>query len=84
MVCDSVVVSSSPWFDVYGNNFGWGKPIAARAGPGNSISGKLVLFQGAQEGSLDVHMTLWSHVLVKLLSDVEFLENVTITCLVEK
>ncbi|AEE78649.1 HXXXD-type acyl-transferase family protein [Arabidopsis thaliana] len=24
MVCDSVVVSSSPWFDVYGNDFGWG------------------------------------------------------------
>ncbi|KAF8113232.1 hypothetical protein N665_0054s0047 [Sinapis alba] len=79
MVCDSVVVSSSPWFDVYGNDFGWGKPIAARAGPGNSISGKLVLFQGIEEGSIDVHATLWSHVLVNLLADIEFLENVTIT-----
>ncbi|KAG2306911.1 hypothetical protein Bca52824_026659 [Brassica carinata] len=79
MVFDSVVMSSSPWFDVYGNDFGWGKPIAARAGPGNSISGKLVLFQGAEEGSIDVHATLWSHVLVKLLADIEFLENVTIT-----
>ncbi|CAN6871352.1 unnamed protein product [Brassica oleracea] len=78
-VFDSVVMSSSPWFDVYGNDFGWGKPIAARAGPGNSMRGKLVLFQGIEEGSIDVHATLCSHVLVKLLADVEFLENVTIT-----
>ncbi|KAL9831882.1 putative quinate O-hydroxycinnamoyltransferase [Arabidopsis thaliana] len=61
MVCDSVVVSSSPWFDV--------------GGPGNSISGKLVLFQGIEEGSIDVHATLWCDVLVKLLADVEFMEN---------
>ncbi|KAL9294509.1 putative quinate O-hydroxycinnamoyltransferase [Arabidopsis thaliana] len=79
MVCDSVVVSSSPWFDVYGNDFGWGKPIAARGGPGNSISGKLVLFQGIEEASIDVHATLWCDVLVKLLADVEFMENVTVT-----
>ncbi|WZZ03567.1 hypothetical protein YC2023_089488 [Brassica napus] len=78
-VFDSVVMSSSPWFDVYGNDFGWGKPIAARAGPGNSMRGKLVLFQGVEEGSIDVHATLCSHLLVKLLADVEFLENVTIT-----
>ncbi|CAN7048935.1 unnamed protein product [Brassica oleracea var. botrytis] len=78
-VFDSVVMSSSPWFDVYGNDFGWGKPIAARAGPGNSMRGKLVLFQGIEEGSIAVHATLCSHVLVKLLADVEFLENVTIT-----
>lgn len=78
-VFDSVVMSSSPWFDVYGNDFGWGKPIAARAGPGNSMRAKLVLFQGFKEGSIDVHATLCSHVLVKLLADVEFLENVTIT-----
>lgn len=55
------------------------KPIAARGGPGKSISGKLVLFQGIEEGSSDVHATLWSDVLVKLLADVEFMENVTVT-----
>ncbi|KAJ4875246.1 putative acetyltransferase [Raphanus sativus] len=75
MVCDSVAVTSSPWFDVYGNDFGWGKPIAARARPMNSMRGSLVLLQGIEEGSIDVHATLWSHVLVKLLADVEFLEN---------
>ncbi|CAL9246938.1 unnamed protein product [Arabidopsis halleri] len=76
MTRDSVIVSSSPWFEVYDNDFGWGKPIAVRAGPSNSISGKLVLFRGIEEGCIDVHAFLLSDVLVKLLADVEFLENV--------
>lgn len=74
---DTIVVSSSPRFDVYNNDFGWGKPIAVRAGPGNSISGKLVLFPGIDEGSIDVQATLWCDVLASLLADVEFLEHVT-------
>ncbi|CAA7019452.1 unnamed protein product [Microthlaspi erraticum] len=78
MVGDTLVVASSPRFDVYNNDFGWGKPIAVRSGPGNSINGKLVLFQGVEEGSVDVQTTVWSHVLVKLLADVEFTEHVTI------
>ncbi|VVB05162.1 unnamed protein product [Arabis nemorensis] len=77
MAGDTIIVSSSPRFEVYNNDFGWGKPIAVRAGPGNSISGKLVLFPGIDEGSIDVQATLWSDVLVNLLADVEFLENVT-------
>ncbi|ESQ45499.1 hypothetical protein EUTSA_v10010370mg [Eutrema salsugineum] len=74
---NTVVVSSSPRFQVYNKDFGWGKPIAVRAGPGNSISGKLVLFPGIDEGSIDVQATLWCDVLVNLLVDVDFLENVT-------
>ncbi|CAH2064504.1 unnamed protein product [Thlaspi arvense] len=75
---DTIVVASSPRFEVYNNDFGWGKPLAVRAGPGNSISGKLVLFPGIEEGSIDVQATLWPNVLVNLLDDAEFLENVTI------
>ncbi|KFK34281.1 hypothetical protein AALP_AA5G124900 [Arabis alpina] len=78
MAGDTIVVSSSPRFKVYDNDFGWGKPIAVRAGPGNSISSKLVLFPGIDEGSIDVQATLWFDVLVNLLANVEFLEYVTI------
>ncbi|KAJ0230456.1 Uncharacterized protein HA466_0308090 [Hirschfeldia incana] len=77
MVGDSVLVGSSPRFKVYNNDFGWGKPIAVRAGPGNNINGKLVLFPGTDVGSIDVQTTLWSGVLGNLLADVEFLEHVT-------
>lgn len=48
VINDSVVVTSSPWFQiqVYDNDFGWGKPIGPHAGPSNSLSGRLVLFPG--------------------------------------
>ncbi|CAH8268117.1 unnamed protein product [Arabidopsis lyrata] len=77
-VGDTIVVASSPRFELYNKDFGWGKPIAIRAGPSNSISGKLSLFQGINEGSIDIQATLWDDVIVKLLADVEFLEHVTI------
>ncbi|ESQ45498.1 hypothetical protein EUTSA_v10011149mg [Eutrema salsugineum] len=80
VISDSVIVASSPWFQVYDNDFGWGKPIAAHAGPVTSINGRLTLFRGIEDGSIDVHGTLWSDQLVDLLlADVEFLEYVTIT-----
>uniref|UniRef100_A0A1J3DJ51 Putative acetyltransferase n=1 Tax=Noccaea caerulescens TaxID=107243 RepID=A0A1J3DJ51_NOCCA len=79
MAGNSIIVSGSPRFEVYDNDFGWGGPIATRTGRGNSISGKLVLFRGIEDGSIDIHATLFSDVLVKLLADVEFMENVTIT-----
>ena len=41
-------------------------------------SGTLVLSQGVGEGSNDVHATLWSDVLVKLLADVEFVDAILI------
>lgn len=68
----SLIVNNSPWFKVYDNDFGLGKPIAVRAGPTNGGS-KLVLFRGIEEGSIDVHAiltsSLWSNVLVNLLDD---------------
>ncbi|KAL1216353.1 putative acetyltransferase [Cardamine amara subsp. amara] len=70
----SLIVNNSPWFEVYDNDFGLGKPIAVRAGPTNGSS-KLVVFRGIEEGSIDVHaimnLSLWSDVLVNLLDDVE-------------
>ncbi|KAF2295288.1 hypothetical protein GH714_032466 [Hevea brasiliensis] len=34
---DDLAASSSPRFNVYENDFGWGKPIAVRSGPGTSL-----------------------------------------------
>ncbi|KAK9193163.1 hypothetical protein WN944_003860 [Citrus x changshan-huyou] len=48
-------VSSSPRFNFYGNDFGWGRPIAVRSGPANKAAeGKITLFAGVEEGSVDV------------------------------
>lgn len=69
-----LVVTSSPWFEVYDNDFGWGKPIAVRAEPNNGFGVSLVVFRGVEEGSIDVHATIplsiWSDVLVNLSTDV--------------
>ncbi|CAE6262773.1 unnamed protein product [Arabidopsis arenosa] len=44
-----ITIASSPRFNVYGNDFGWGKPIAVRAGPGNTTNGKLIAYPGIEE-----------------------------------
>ncbi|CAH8277367.1 unnamed protein product [Arabidopsis lyrata] len=51
---NSLIITSSPRFEVYNHDFGWGKPIAARAGPANGTGGMLVVFRGVEEGSIDV------------------------------
>ncbi|CAN6802792.1 unnamed protein product [Brassica oleracea var. botrytis] len=76
MVNNSLVVASSPRFNVFGNDFGWGKPIAVRAGPGIAGHGKILVYPGTDEGSMEIHTSLWSHVLEKLLADEEFLQHV--------
>ncbi|XP_010558666.1 PREDICTED: uncharacterized acetyltransferase At3g50280-like [Tarenaya hassleriana] len=73
-----LLVASSPRFNVYGNDFGWGKPISVRAGPGNTSDGKAIVYPGTQEASIDIQLCLSSNVLAKLLTDAEFLESVTV------
>ena len=55
---NSLLSGSSPRFDVYGNDFGWGRPVAVRSGPGNKLDGKLTPFPGAEEGSIDFEVCL--------------------------
>ncbi|VVB18234.1 unnamed protein product [Arabis nemorensis] len=72
-----LVVTNSHQFDVYCNDFGWGKPIAARAGP-PYLNGRLVVFQGVEEGSLDFQACLQPEVVEKLSMDIDFTSYVTI------
>ncbi|CAH8329762.1 unnamed protein product [Eruca vesicaria subsp. sativa] len=76
-VCATLLVSSCPRFNVYGNDFGWGKPIGLRSGPPHS-NGKLVVIQGVEEGGLEFQACFPSQVVVKLLGDGEFLEYVDV------
>ncbi|KAJ0097367.1 hypothetical protein Patl1_28652 [Pistacia atlantica] len=43
MGTNALVTSSSPRFNIYDNDFGWGRPIAVRSGPGNKSDGKITL-----------------------------------------
>ncbi|KAL7001240.1 shikimate O-hydroxycinnamoyltransferase [Sarracenia purpurea var. burkii] len=70
---NALVISSSPRFDVYGYDFGWGKPVAVRSGPENNAGGKMALFPGKEEGSVDIEACLSPEKLVALGDDGEFI-----------
>ncbi|XVF59387.1 hypothetical protein PTKIN_Ptkin07bG0271700 [Pterospermum kingtungense] len=70
--------TSSPRFNMYGNDFGWGRPIAVRSGSANKFEGKVTLFCGAEEGSIDVEACLSPETLDAMASDQEFVDTVTI------
>ncbi|GFP87485.1 uncharacterized acetyltransferase at3g50280 [Phtheirospermum japonicum] len=63
--------------NVYGNDFGWGKPIAVRSGKGQKSDGKMTLFPAAEAGGIDVEACLAPETLRALEDDVEFMEACT-------
>ncbi|KAK4437057.1 putative acetyltransferase [Sesamum alatum] len=71
-------VSSSPRHNVYGTNFGWGKPIAVRSGNGYRGDGMIMFFPGADPGGIDVEACLSPATLQAMEADAEFMEAVTI------
>lgn len=77
MAGNALVTSSSPWFDVYGNDFGWGKPVAVRSGAGNKKYGKITVFAGAEKGSIDVEVCLCYETLEAMAKDSEFMDAVS-------
>ncbi|KAK8687126.1 hypothetical protein V6N13_085958 [Hibiscus sabdariffa] len=74
---DALTASSSPRFNMYGNDFGWGKPIAVRSGSSNKIDGMLTLDCGAEEGSINVEVCLFPETLEAIANDQEFMDTVT-------
>ncbi|KAF9623072.1 hypothetical protein IFM89_036208 [Coptis chinensis] len=74
----SVSFGSSPRFNVYTNDFGWGKPIAVRCGHGNKYDGKVSSYPGREGGgSVDLEICLFSDTMNALELDEEFMNAVT-------
>ncbi|KAL9677897.1 hypothetical protein QQ045_015734 [Rhodiola kirilowii] len=69
---NSLGISNSPRFDVYGNDFGWGRPLTVRNGVGNLLGEKVTLFAGAEEGSFDLDLCLCVDTLEGLEKEEEF------------
>ncbi|KAL1566316.1 hypothetical protein AAHA92_01943 [Salvia divinorum] len=70
----SFVISSLPRHDVYGNDFGWGKPVAVRSGPRQKFDGKITVFPAAEGGGIDVEVCLEPETLRAMEHDAEFME----------
>jgi hypothetical protein len=53
------MVGSSPRFDMYGCDFGWGRPLAARSGKANKVDGRVSLYPWREGGdSVDAEVSL--------------------------
>ncbi|XP_062195969.1 uncharacterized acetyltransferase At3g50280-like [Phragmites australis] len=75
----ALVTGSSPRFDVFGNDFGWGKPVAVRSGSGNKADGKATVFEGPERGgSMSLEVCIAPDALARLVADEEFMDAVTL------
>ncbi|KQK20083.1 uncharacterized acetyltransferase At3g50280 [Brachypodium distachyon] len=64
-------MGSSPRFDMYGCDFGWGKPAAVRSGKANKVDGRVSLYPG-REGGMDAEVSLTPEHMAALELDHEF------------
>ncbi|CAL5196401.1 unnamed protein product [Lathyrus oleraceus] len=74
---NSMAIGGSPWFDVYGNDFGWGKPVAVRNGGANKRNGKIYVSAGVEEGSINLEVCLPYEILEAIGNDSEFMDIVS-------
>nr|KYP42254.1 putative acetyltransferase At3g50280 family [Cajanus cajan] len=75
-----VTVSSSPRFDMYGNEFGMGKAVAVLSGYANEFDGNVTAYPGFEGGgSIDFEVSLAPHVMIALESNEEFMEAVSVS-----
>ncbi|KAF9609393.1 hypothetical protein IFM89_015734 [Coptis chinensis] len=71
-----LITGSSPRFNMYGNDFGWGCPIGVRSGCGNKFDGKMTVFPGVAKGSMEIEACVSPKTLTALGEDSEFMQFV--------
>lgn len=60
LASNSLITGSSPRSNAYGNDFGWGRPVALHTGCANRFDGKMMAFPGPVKGSVDIAACLFS------------------------
>uniref|UniRef100_A0A8I6W9B3 Acetyltransferase n=1 Tax=Hordeum vulgare subsp. vulgare TaxID=112509 RepID=A0A8I6W9B3_HORVV len=77
-VPSAVLMSGSPRFDVYGNDFGWGRPVAVRSGAGSKLDGMVTVYEdGGGRGGMELQVCLAPDVLATLVADEELMDAST-------
>ncbi|KAI3845126.1 hypothetical protein MKX03_019793 [Papaver bracteatum] len=74
----TVMTGGSPRSNMHHVDFGWGKPIAGRAGIANMRQGKVIATAGPVEGSVNLEVYFSLDILKAMADDPEFMEVVTI------
>ncbi|KAJ1397376.1 Transferase [Sesbania bispinosa] len=76
---NSVTMSSSPRFNMYGNEFGMGKAVAVLSGYANKFDGNVTGYEGyGGGGSIDLAVSLSPDAMRALESNEEFMEAVSV------
>ncbi|CAO2177552.1 unnamed protein product [Urochloa humidicola] len=74
-----MVTGNSPRFDVFGNDFRWGRPLAVRSGGANKVDGRATVYEGIDGGgSMGMEVCLAPEALARLVADDEFMSAVTV------
>uniref|UniRef100_A0ACD5YUX6 Uncharacterized protein n=1 Tax=Avena sativa TaxID=4498 RepID=A0ACD5YUX6_AVESA len=74
-----IETGGSPRFDVFGNDFGWGRPLGVRTGLGDKTDGEATVFEGPDRGgSMSLEVCLAPEALDRLVADEEFMDAVTL------
>jgi hypothetical protein len=75
----TVMMGSSPRFNMYGNEFGMGKALAVRSGYANKFDGKVISYPGQEGGgSIDLEVCLSPEKMMVLETDEEFMNSVSV------
>ncbi|CAJ1973408.1 unnamed protein product [Sphenostylis stenocarpa] len=75
-----VMISSSPRFNMYENEFGMEKAVAIRSGYANKFDGKVISYPGREGGgSIELEVCLLPHIMCALESDGEFMDAVSVS-----
>ncbi|KAH7845321.1 hypothetical protein Vadar_000594 [Vaccinium darrowii] len=76
-----LLISSSPRFRMYENEFGMGKAVAIRSGFANKLDGKVMFYPGYEGGgSMDLEVNLPPETMAALESDGEFMDGLNGMC----
>ncbi|KAI3843330.1 hypothetical protein MKX03_030431 [Papaver bracteatum] len=69
---NTFMARSSQWFNMYGNDFGWGRPI--KTGLNGKSYGITTVSPGPVEGSVDIEICLPIDVFKAIENDAQFME----------
>ncbi|KAG8046320.1 hypothetical protein GUJ93_ZPchr0008g13235 [Zizania palustris] len=70
----AAVTGNSPRFDAYGNDFGWGRPVAVRSGGANKVDGRATVYEGrGGGGAMALELCLAPETLARIVADVDFM-----------
>ncbi|MBA0729139.1 hypothetical protein Golax_023090 [Gossypium laxum] len=75
---NALLTGNSPRFDIYGNDFGWGRPIAMSHGAESKCDGLVTVSPGVEEGDIEIKVCLSHKTIQAMENDEDFIAALNI------